>query len=84
MIAPPKKGVITMGTKRKCSLKVLSDDKKLLHGTAAQLHYIKEEGGWDNFIEKITSEAAIVAVQHAFQEMEKAKFKSVSKKRKTS
>lgn len=74
-----------MGTKRKCSLKVLSDDNnKLLHGTAAQLHYIKERGGWDAFIEEITSEAATIAVQHAFKEMEKAKFKTASKKRKIS
>ena len=73
-----------MGKQRKCSLKVLSDDNKLLHGTAAQLHYVKEQGGWDSFIEKITSEAATVAVQHAFKEMEKAKFKPVPKKRKIS
>ena len=38
----------------------------------------------NSFIEKITSEAATVAVQHAFKEMEKAKFKTVSKKRKIS
>ena len=73
-----------MSKSRKCSLKVLSDDNKLLHGTAAQLHYVKEQGGWDSFIEKITSEAATVAVQHAFKEMGKAKFKTVSKKRKIS
>lgn len=73
-----------MKTNRKCSLKVLSDDNQLLHGTAAQLHYIKEQGGWDTFIQKITSDAATVAVKHAFKEMEKAKFKSVSKKRKIS
>lgn len=51
-----------MGKQRKCSLKVLSDDNKLLHGTAAQLHYVKEQGGWDAFIEKITAESATVAV----------------------
>ncbi len=74
-----------MGTNRKCSLKVLSDDNKLLHGTAAQLHYVKEQGGWDAFIEKITSDAATVAVKHAFKELDKARFKSVSnKKRKIS
>ena len=73
-----------MSNKRKCSLKVLSDDNKLLHGTAAQLHYIKEQGGWDEFMKKTISDAAEIAVQHAFHEMDKAKFKSVSKKRKTS
>lgn len=73
-----------MNKHEKCSLKVLSDDNKLLYGTAAQLHYIKEQGGWDSFIEKITSEAATIAVQHTFKEMEKAKFKPVSKKRKIS
>lgn len=73
-----------MGTKRKCSLKVLSDDNQLLHGTAAQLHYIKEQGGWDAFIENLASESATIAVQHAFREMEKAKFKTTSKKRKIS
>lgn len=73
-----------MKTNRKCSLKVLSDDNQLLHGTAAQLHYIKEQGGWDAFIQKITSDAATVAVKHAFKELDKAKFKSVPKKRKIS
>ncbi len=73
-----------MSNKRKCSLKVLSDDNKLLHGTAAQLHYIKEQGGWDEFMRKIISDATEIAVQHAFHEMDKAKFKSISKKRKIS
>ena len=73
-----------MSIKLKCSLKVLSDDNKLLHGTAAQLHYIKEQGGWDEFMRKIISDATEIAVQHAFHEMDKAKFKSISKKRKIS
>ena len=73
-----------MSNQRKCSLKVLSDDNKLLSGTAAQLHHIKEQGGWDNFIKNITAEAATVAVKHAFKEMEKAKFKSIPSERKSS
>jgi hypothetical protein len=78
------KGGDIMSKQRKCSLKVLSDDNKLLHGTAAQLHYVKEQGGWDAFIENITTEAATVAVKHAFREMEKAKFTSNPSKRKSS
>lgn len=73
-----------MKTNRKCSLKVLSDDNQLLHGTAAQLHYIKEQGGWDAFIAKLTSDAATVAVKHAFKELDKARLKPVPKKRKIS
>ena len=69
-----------MAKSKKCSLKVLSDDNKLLHGTAAQLHYISEQGGWDAFIEKTTAEAAEIAVQHVFKEMEKARFKVVRRK----
>lgn len=78
------KGGDAMSKQRKCSLKVLSDDNKLLHGTAAQLHYVKEQGGWDAFIENITTEAATVAVKHAFREMGKAKFTSIPSKRKSS
>lgn len=66
--------------KKKCSLKVLSDKGKLLSGTAAQLHYISEKGGWDAFMEKTASDAARLAVAHAFKEMDKAKFKTVKKK----
>lgn len=63
----------------KCSLKVLSADNKMLHGTAAQLHYISEQGGWDTFMQKTISDAAAVAVNYAFREFEKAKFKDISK-----
>ena len=71
-------------SKKKCSLHVLSDDGKMLHGTAAQLHYISENGGWDAFMEKTASEAAKLAVSHTFKEMEKAKFKTIKGKRKIS
>lgn len=70
--------------KKKCSLHVLSDNGKMLHGTAAQLHYISENGGWDAFIEKTVSDAAKLAVAYTFKEMEKAKFKTIKGKRKTS
>jgi len=70
--------------KKKCSLKVLSDSGKTLSGTAAQLHYISENGGWDAFMEKTASDDAKLAVKHTFKEMEKAKFKTVKGKRKTS
>ncbi len=71
-------------SKKKCSLHVLSDSGKTLHGTAAQLHYISENGGWDAFIAKTVSDAAKLAVEHAFREMDKARFKTVKGKRKTS
>lgn len=67
-------------SKKKCSLKVLSNDGKMLSGTAAQLHYISENGGWDAFMKKTVSDAAKLAVEHAFKEMDKAKFKTVKKK----
>lgn len=67
--------------KKKCSLKVLSNEGKMLSGTAAQLHYISEKGGWDAFMEKTVSDAAKLAVEHAFNEMKKAKFKTVQKKK---
>lgn len=73
-----------MPKSKKCSLRVLSDDNKTLYGTAAQLHYISEQGGWDAFMKKVTSESAEIAVQHAFKEMEKARFKPVRKNRKVS
>lgn len=73
-----------MPKSKKCSLKVLSDDNKMLSGTAAQLHYIHEQGGWDAFIKRITTEAAEIAVQYTIKEMEKARFKSVSKTHKIS
>lgn len=50
-----------MGKKKQgtCSLQIYKDGK-LLKGTAAQLHYTKEHGGWDNYhyelVEKITEE----------------------------
>ncbi len=73
-----------MSKKRKCSLQVLSDKNKMLYGTAAQLHYISEQGGWDEFMEKTSAEASRIAVQHVFREIEKAKFKTVSKNNKVS
>lgn len=73
-----------MPKSKRCSLKVLSDDNKMLYGTAAQLHYISEQGGWDAFMKKVTTEAAEIAVRHTFKEMDKARFKPVRKKRKVS
>ena len=73
-----------MTKSKKCSLRVLSDDNKMLYGTAAQLHYISEQGGWDAFMKKVTTEAAEIAVRHTFKEMDKAQFKPVRKKRKVS
>ena len=74
-----------MAKKRKCSLQVPSDDgKRTLYGTAAQLHYIAENGGWDAFMEKTASDAAKLAVKHAFREMDKAKFKVTSNKNRKS
>lgn len=69
---------------KKCSLHVLSNDGKMLSGTAAQLHYISENGGWDAFMEKTASDAAKLAVAHTFKEMQKARFKSIKGKKKTS
>ena len=56
----------------------------MLYGTAAQLHYISEQGGWDAFMKKVTTEAAEIAVRHTFKEIDKARFKPVRKKRKVS
>ena len=73
-----------MGRKT-CSLKVLSDDGKMLHGTAVQLHYISEQGGWDKFVENLSAASAKVAVDYAFKELEKAKFKVIhGRKQRTS
>ena len=65
-----------MGNK-KCSLKVLSNNGKTLSGTAAQLKYVSDNGGWDAYIEKVASDAAKIAVKHAFNNMKKAKFTKV-------
>ena len=73
-----------MPKSKRCSLKVLSDDNEMLYGTAAQLHYISEQCGWDAFMKKVTSESAEIAVQHVFEEMEKARFKPVRKNRRVS
>ncbi len=71
--------------KKKCSLQVPSKDgKSTLYGTAAQLKYVSDNGGWDAFISKITSDAAKVAVEHVFKEMKKAKFTTVKGKKKVS
>lgn len=37
---------------KKCSLRIVKDNK-VLYGTAAQLHKISQEGGWDLYHEKI-------------------------------
>lgn len=71
-------------SKKKCSLQVQSKDGNMLYGTAAQLKYVSDNGGWDAFISKITSDAAKVAVDHVFKEMKKAKFTSVKGKKKVS
>jgi len=34
---------------KKCSLRVLSLNGKVLTGTAAQLSYISQRGGWDKY-----------------------------------
>ena len=69
--------------KKKCSLQVPSKDgKSTLYGTAAQLKYVSDNGGWD--ASKITSDAAKVAVEHVFKEMKKAKFTTVKGKKKVS
>ena len=71
--------------KKKCSLQVPSKDgKSMLHGTAAQLKYVSDNGGWDAFISKVTSDAAKVAVEHVSKEMKKAKFTTVKGKKKVS
>lgn len=62
---------------KKCSLKVLGDNGKTLRGTAAILHHVSNQGGWDAFIAKVSSEAAQVAVDHVFREMKKASFTSI-------
>ncbi len=61
----------------KCSLKVLSDNNELISGTAAVLHFLKQQGGWDKYIEEVTKEATSIAVDYVFKEMDKAKFKVV-------
>jgi len=66
---------------KKCSLKVLGDNGKTLHGNSAVLHYLSEQGGWDAFVAKLSYESAQVAVDHAFREMRKASFTSVKGKK---
>ncbi len=59
---------------KKCSLRIVGDNGKILRGTAAQLHYISDRGGWDSFIEEIADNSARVAVKHAFKELMKSSF----------
>ena len=57
----------------------------MLYGTAAQLHYISEQGGWDKFVKNLSESSAKIAVEHAFRELEKAKFRVISgRKQRTS
>lgn len=71
-------------SEKKCSLQVQSKNGNMLYGTAAQIKYVSDNGGWDAFISKITSDAAKIAVDHVFNEMKKAKFKTVKGKKKVS
>lgn len=43
---------------RLCSLKIQSDDGRELKGTAAQLHYVKLRGGWDQYHRELYREIA--------------------------
>ncbi|HCE1798588.1 TPA: hypothetical protein ACPVXA_004625 [Vibrio parahaemolyticus] len=40
--------------KNKCSLKVVTDEGKRLHGTAAILHHTSKNGGYDAWLEEYT------------------------------
>lgn len=68
------KGCENMGNS--CSFKYY-DGKKTLHGTAAFLKISSENGGIDQFIEDIATEAAKQAVKVAIKEQRKPKLKVV-------
>lgn len=41
-----------------------------VYGAAAQQHIIKKNGGWDNFVEKISRKAADEAVRNVIDSLE--------------
>lgn len=64
-------------SKKKCSLRVINSGKKPLFGTAAQLAYISQRGGWDNYHKELVTEIAEEVYDKIMAEMNKPKLRSV-------
>lgn len=59
----------------KSSIKVLSDSGKMLHGTAAQLKYVSDQGGWDKYHEKLAAKITNTVIKEMVKEQRKATYK---------
>ena len=53
---------------KKCSLKIVKE-ARVLHGTAAQLHKISKEGGWDAYHEKIVEKVTKKVTKEVLKEL---------------
>lgn len=56
-------------------LKVIGSNGKMLGGGAAQLSYIKQQGGWDEYNLKLVNKAAQKAYEEVIKDQQKAAFK---------
>jgi hypothetical protein len=59
----------------KCSLKVISDKGKVLHGAPAQEVFIKRQGGWDAYHEKMVVNISKKVYKEIMKEQQRGLFK---------